>query len=79
MAVKYTYKDIIINPKDKRVEVGERYYFGSNPKLVLDWANRKCKSSRLIDVDKEDLEPFSSEDQMDYGYSCIIKVKNEEN
>ena len=35
----YTYKDVIIDPEDPRVEIGKEYYFANHVKSVLSFAN----------------------------------------
>ena len=35
----YTYKDVIIDPEDPRVEIGEKYYFALRADICIDYAN----------------------------------------
>lgn len=35
----YTYKDVIIDPEDPRIEIGKEYYFANHVKSVLSFAN----------------------------------------
>ena len=39
MSEKYTYDDVIINPKDPRVEIGAEYCFGDIPQNLVEAAN----------------------------------------
>ena len=41
----YTYKDVIIDPEDPRVEIGKEYYFGDFPKEALEYANKRKQPS----------------------------------
>ena len=67
----YTYKDVIIDPEDPRVEIGAEYYFGDNPGEALKWANSNHETHRLSMILKENY-PFSFKGL----YSpCIIRKK----
>ena len=75
----YTYKDVIIDPDDPRIEIGEEYYFGESPIQALNFANDNGRGAVLSMVDDEDnLGPFWFSD---VGYShakgavCIIRKK----
>ena len=70
----YTYKDVIIDPEDPRVEIGKEYYFGDNPGEVLKWANSNHETHRLRMILKENY-PFSFEG---LHFPCIIRKKEPE-
>lgn len=76
MAEKYTYADVIIDPKDKRVEIGKEYFCDSFPFDVLSEANKDLCSSILKEIIHDSYEPF----QMESGicFSCIIRKKEPE-
>ena len=66
MRDKYTYADVIIDPKDLRVEIGAKYYRADYPKKVLFLANNEEDYfGTLEEIDTESPEtPF------------IIRTKN---
>ena len=74
----YTYKDVIIDPDDPRVEIGKEYYFGCLPRDVLKKANTNSSLiGELKEIRKEDNFPFVFMDFTD-GRSCIIRKKEPE-
>ena len=75
MAEKYTYSDVIIDPKDPRVKCGLMYYFGTSPNAVIRSANTRHDKSMLADVFFVDdtSDPFV--DSKGYSYSCLIKAE----
>lgn len=80
MADKYTYADVIIDPNDPRVEIGKEYYFGDNPKQVINKANNSGTSLILYSVYREesDYNPFHfGRNALDF-YPCIIRKKEPE-
>lgn len=73
----YTYADVIIDPNDKRVKIGERYYFADTPKEALELANNYEASNyeasnELANVFTDNASPFVSKTG-DYGYACLVK------
>ena len=70
----YTYKDVIIDPEDPRVEIGKDYFFGDSPAEVLKWANSNHETHRLRMILKENY-PFSFEG---LRFPCIIRKKEPE-
>lgn len=71
----YTYKDVIIDPEDPRVEIGEEYIFGSSPEYLLERCSDGCAVfSKLKAVNVGYYEPFvpSTEDK---GYPICIRKK----
>ena len=71
----YTYKDVIIDPDDPRVEIGKEYYFGCLPRDVLKKANTNSSLiGELKEIRKEDNFPFVFMDFTE-GRSCIIRKK----
>lgn len=74
MSEKYTYKDVIIDPEDPRVEFGKEYYFGDFPKEALEYANKKGRGAFLEDVDLVSNFPFLMEN-FDESAPCIIRKK----
>ena len=76
----YTYKDVIIDPNDPRVEVGKgkEYYFGCLPRDVLEEANTNSSLiGELKEIRKENNFPFVFMGFSD-GRSCIIRKKEPE-
>lgn len=71
----YTYADVIIDPNDERVKIGEKYYMGDTPNVVLERANEAedFYINTLVKIDNEDWDPFIGGNQ---GiYCCLIKPK----
>lgn len=81
--MKYTYKDIIIDPNDKRLEgaIGKEVYYNDLPFDVLKDANKNEKTGILSKIESEQVEgyPFNIETE-DAGniFSCIIIKKEPE-
>ena len=74
----YTYKDVIIDPDDPRVEIGKEYYFGCLPRDVLKKANTNSSLiGELKEIRKEDDFPFVFMGFTD-GFSCVIRKKEPE-
>ena len=73
----YTYKDVIIDPNDPRVEIGKEYYYCDNPSTCLERAN-KDDVAHLAVLEKvylDAIEHFFIDD----AYSiCIIRKKEPE-
>ncbi len=71
----YTYKDVIIDPSDPRVEIGKEYYFSDNPAQLL----RRAKlgdtgyEGSLTIVHENWDDPFT--DEVGDKYCCIIRKK----
>lgn len=57
---KYTYKDIIIDPKDERLKgaIGKEVYYSSYIQICINNANGNCKAGTLIGIDKTSSMPF---------------------
>lgn len=70
----YGYKDIIVDPRDPRVEVGAEYYFGDNVGQLIHGARTGWKTGVLRDVCKvtDEYSPFYNGRS---GFSCIIRKK----
>lgn len=74
----YTYKDVIIDPEDPRVEIGMKYYRADFPKRVLNIANNdEDYFGTLESVDTESLEvPFVVKTGSAYSsWACLIRKK----
>ena len=56
--MKYSFDDIIINPRDPRISIGSKYYCGIAPTVALKNANEKNKTIKLIKIKETDLNPF---------------------
>lgn len=72
----YTYADVIIDPNDERVMIGEKYYMGCTPNEVLESANEANYFfiNTLIKIDNVKFwYPFEGVDQR--LYCCLIKAK----
>lgn len=82
---KYTWKDIIIDPSDIRVEIGDEYYFANTPKGLIALSNSGYSSPRKLKrIEWGDYQyfPFVCIDEYsngDVAFACLIKVKKEEN
>lgn len=55
---KYSYKDVIIDPEDPRVEIGAEYYWGESPRKTIDRANNKGGALPLLSIDREEEHTF---------------------
>lgn len=77
MSEKYTYKDVIIDPEDPRVEIGAEYCFGDIPQNLVEAANSDHYFwIRLEKVSASDGFNFKKEGG---GWkSCIIRKKEPE-
>lgn len=74
----YTYKDVIIDPEDPRVEIGKEYIFGRSPVYLLERLNGgKAVFTRLKDADVVDYEPFYPEGEANHYPICIRKKEPE--
>ena len=74
MSEKYTYDDIIINPRDPRLKIGAEYYCGNNPRDLI-FATRRGDTSCLARLQRADnlmSRPFIAED---CHYTCLIRKK----
>lgn len=70
----YTYKDVIIDPNDPRVEIGAEYYYCDNPSICLERANKEdvAHLAVLEKVYPDAIGHFFIDD----AYSiCIIRKK----
>ena len=77
----YTYKDVIIDPEDPRVEIGAKYYRADYPKRVLHIANNdEDYIGTLEEIDTENPEtPFVVNTGGAYSpWACIIRKKEPE-
>ena len=73
----YTYKDVIIDPEDPRVEIGAEYYFADNPRTVLSLQeDHKAIPRKLAKVAPNDSFPFFAESGC--AWTCIIRKKEPE-
>ena len=79
--MKYTYKDIIIDPRDPRLEgaIGKEVYCDDTPFDVLKGANRNKGAGSLskIDTEQVDAYPFSVDIGDDEIVYCCIIIKKE--
>lgn len=74
----YTYKDVIIDPCDPRVEIGMKYYRADFPKRVLSIANNdEDYFGTLESIDTESPEtPFVVKTGSAYSaWACLIRKK----
>lgn len=73
---KYTYADLIIDPKDPRLEIGAYYYFGGNAVNALERANEGKKEKELTWIyngdDFDQRYIFGLRDTEDTGDSRIF-------
>ena len=79
MADKYTYADVIIDPKDPRVEIGAEYYRSDYPKRVLKHASNDNDFGTLEEIDNESPEtPFivrTGSALSTSPWACLIRKK----
>lgn len=75
----YTYKDIIIDPKDSRVKIGEKYWFGYSPNEALRHANNGDELRELSRLNNDNLSdhPFVVYSG-DIGANFVAMVKPKE-
>ena len=73
----YTYKDVIIDPEDPRVEIGKMYYFSGTASDCLAYARRDDYHyiAKLREVTKELCYPFEIGNSL---YACLIRKKEPE-
>lgn len=80
--IEYTRKDIIMDPKDSRLEnaIGKKVYCSSDINLLLHRANNDEYEMTLTQVEDVDSEPFTvmNTDGTEYDADFIIIKKEEE-
>ena len=74
----YTYKDVIIDPEDPRVEIGAKYWVGKTPTEVLLNARAEAVTIILSYVDETLFAPFVASALDGEGFSCLIRKKEPE-
>lgn len=76
----YTYKDVITDPEDPRVEIGKAYYYHDIPIDTLKEANGDSDTGILTDVIRDsDKPPFQMEEEgVITPWACIIRKKEPE-
>lgn len=74
----YTYKDVIIDPEDPRVEIGAKYWVGKTPTEVLLNARTEAVTIILSYVDETLFAPFIASALDGEGFPCIIRKKEPE-
>ena len=75
----YTYKDVIIDPDDPRVEIGEKYFFFDYPLIALRALNGEdipIFYGPLEDIEERGLQPFKTAGNT--NYTCLIRKKETE-
>ena len=77
MMSEYTYKDVIIDPEDPRVEIGKECYSAIVPNDVLDFANRNEELAKLIEVDCSIRYPFHIKSDCCDCWTCLLIRKKE--
>ena len=78
---KYTYKDIIIDPQDERLNgaIGKEVYYSDNPSQALIYANTDKLAGKLVQIYKTNVSPFGIVDGREKNiYVCIILKKEPE-
>ena len=73
----YTYKDVIVDPEDPRVEIGKEYYSAIVPNAVLDFANHNEELANLIEVDRSLSSPFHIKSDCCDCWTCLLVRKKE--
>ena len=76
MADKYTWENVIFNPKSDEVKniIGKECYFGDSPAECLKHANNGMCIGTLESINPESIFPFHRENASDYG--CIIQKRD---
>ena len=79
--MKYTYEDIILDPDSEELKIGELYFFGNNPRELLEDANEGAGLSELKEVEKALIHPFVRKKAIisSTHSSMVIKYKGENN
>ena len=72
----YTYKDVIIDPEDPRVEIGKEYYWADTAYDVLKMANKYGGADTLEKVSHDSDLPFVT--KTDCSCACLIRKKEPE-
>lgn len=71
----YTYKDIITDPEDPRLEIGAEYFFGDDPYAVLIDARNSNLTGKLVTASESNgYRPFKV-NLYNSCYSCLIRKK----
>lgn len=81
MKHQYLYKDVIVDPKDERVQIGSMYWADDVPKTCIDNADSRSDTFvELVEVDPESTRPFivRYSDGEREQYYCLVKVKESE-
>ena len=74
----YTYKDVIIDPDDPRVEIWQEYWYAANPNVALERANEGNTGNLAV---LEGISKRSPYDPFSIGvgkYPCIIRKTESE-
>lgn len=71
----YTYKDVIIDPEDPRVEIGKEYFYGDTPRDVLRRANDNA-IEYLCELEASEAGYSFYID--DFPHQCLIRKKEAE-
>ena len=77
----YTYKDVIIDPNDPRVEIGVEYYCDRTPKGCLSCTKKGNHIYKLSHIFTEgEYDTFVAVDSCgdSYSFPCIIRKKEPE-
>ena len=73
----YTYKDIIMDPNDPRLEgvIGKQCYFNDSPKMILEHANNNSPNNffSLKEINENNEYPFTDGKYEDVWTLIIIK------
>ena len=72
----YTYKDVIIDPEDPRVEIGAEYWMNNIPAECLRSANEDRATLTLHDIESDRPWPFYN--TKSGSWICIIRKKEPE-
>lgn len=75
--VEYTYKDVIIDPNDPRVEIGKEYYAADYPGRAITRANADGEFGVLKSIGNNTSEtPFIIANKInDLPWACLIRKK----
>ena len=75
----YCWDDVIINPFDERLKVGEKYYMEDFPSNLADYVeggDLELFPVELVSIEYDNVQPFRGRlGDNEYSYTCCMKIK----
>lgn len=68
--MKYSHKNVIIDPNDRRIKLGERYWSSDTIKGCVDKANNGEVSVKLVAIEIDSSYPFVVRDHNEDEFNC---------